>query len=108
MRPLEIVYALFAAIALVTALYYGVPYWVSPTASFSEFGTMAHANGPAALLSTDVAILYILASFWIVVEGRRLRLRNLWVYLLANTFVAVAFGLALFLFARERRVNERS
>lgn len=101
MKPLVLVYALFALAAFVSAAYFGVPYWASPNASFSEFGQLAFANGPSATLSADVSVLYVLANVWILIEARRQKMRFAWLYLVANTCVAVAFGLSLFLLVRE-------
>ncbi len=95
-------YLLFAAVGLVTALYFGTPYWRSPGASFSGFVALAYANAPAATLSVDTTVLYLLANVWIVHEGRRQGMRHLWAYVLGNTFIAVAFGLSMFLWSRER------
>ncbi len=74
----------------------------APGASPADFVRLAYANGPAATLSVDVTVLYVLANFWIVHEGRRRGMRHLWAYVLCNTFVAVAFGLGLFLWRREQ------
>lgn len=95
-------YLVFAAAGLVTALYFGVPYWRSPDASLGGFVALAYTNAPAATLSVDTTVLYFLATAWIIHEGRRLGMRHLWAYVLGNTFVAVAFGLSLFLWQRER------
>lgn len=95
-------YLVFAAVGLITALHFGVPYWRSPDASFGGFVALAYANAPAATLSVDTTVLYFLATTWIIHEGRRLGMRHLWAYVLGNTFVAVAFGLSLFLWQRER------
>jgi hypothetical protein len=94
-------YALAAVAGTATALYYGVPYWTSPDASFADFGAKAYASGPAATLSADVTVSYFLANVFVVVEGRRSSMRHVWLYVLANTLVAVAAGLALFLCVRE-------
>ncbi len=101
MKPLVVVYGLFAVAAFVSAAYFGVPYWTSPNASLSEFISLAYINGPSATLSADVTVLYVLANVWVVVEGRRQKMRHVWVYVVANTCVAVAFGLALFYLVRE-------
>ena len=101
MKPLVIVYGLFALAAFVSAAYFGVPYWTSPNANLAEFVSLAYINGPSATLSADVTVLYVLANVWILVEGRRQKMRHVWVYVVANTFIAVAFGLSLFLLVRE-------
>lgn len=101
MKPLVIVYGLFALAAFLSAAYFGVPYWTSPGASLSEFIALAYTNGPSATLSADVTVLYPLANLWILIEGRRQKMRFVWLYVVANTCVAVAFGLSLFLLVRE-------
>jgi uncharacterized membrane protein len=101
-----LLYLLLAVLGLLTALYFGVPYWTSPGASFADFGALAFINGPAATLSADVTVLYLLANVWIVHEGRRRGMRHLWAYVLGNTVVAVAFGLGLFLWRRERAISD--
>jgi hypothetical protein len=101
MKPLVFVYGLFAFAGLATSVYFGLPYWTSPGASLSEFISLAYINGPSATLSADVTVLYPLANLWVIVEGRRHKMRHVWVYVLANTGVAVAFGLALFYLVRE-------
>ncbi len=103
---MKYVYLLGAAAGFLTAAYYGTPYIMSPGASVAGFVALANANAPAATLSADLAVVYVVANGWLVVEGRRLGMRFLWAYLLGNTFVAVAFGLSLFLWARERRLAE--
>lgn len=102
---LALAYALAAVAGTVTALYYGLPYWTAPGASLADFGEKAYANGPAATLSADVTVSYVLANVFVVVEGRRCKMRHVWLYVLANTFVAVAAGLALFLCVRELRAR---
>lgn len=102
MRPTTIVYSLLALLGLVTALWFGVPYWTSGGASLVDFVRLAWVNGPAATLGSDAAVLYLIANVFVLLEGRRIGMRHLWVYLLASTFLAVAVGLAAFLAMRER------
>jgi len=101
MKPLVVSYGLLALAGLMTTAYFSVPYWTSPDASLSEFVRLAYSNAPSATLSADLTVVYVLANLWIIVEGRRSKMRHLWLYLLANTCVAVAFGLSLFLLVRE-------
>ncbi len=98
-------YAGFALVGLATALYFGGSYWTSAGASPSAFSALAFANGPAATLSADLTVVYLLANVWVVREGRRLGMRHLWLYVLANTVLAVAVGLPLFLLVREGRLG---
>lgn len=98
-------YILCVVLAALSAVWYGGPYIVGPGSSLTGFVRLAFANGPAAALTSDLLVVYVLMSTWIVIEGRRLGMRHLWVYLVANTMVAVAVGLGLFLVQRERQLR---
>ena len=63
-------------------------------------------SGPAvASLVVDVLVAAIATAVFMVLEGRRLGMRAVWVYVLLIPFVALAFALPLFLAMRERRVR---
>ena len=49
-------------------------------------------------------------TFWTFafMEANRLQMKNPWVYLLATLLVGLSFALPLFLFFRERRLEERN
>jgi Terpene cyclase DEP1 len=47
----------------------------------------------------------IAGTFFILVEGIRLKMKRIWLYLLLTVLVAFAFSLPLFLFMRERQLK---
>jgi hypothetical protein len=53
----------------------------------------------------DVLISSIVLWVFIFVEGRRLGMRNLWVYFIANLVVGVSLAFPLFLCSRENYVR---
>jgi len=64
------------------------------------------SSGPAvASLSLDILIAAIAASIFMIVEGRRIRMRFLWAYLALIPIAAFAFAFPLFLAMRERALN---
>jgi lysylphosphatidylglycerol synthetase-like protein (DUF2156 family) len=65
------------------------------------------ANRVSAFFALDVIVSS--AALWVLVfvEGRRQRMRHLWVYVLCNLLVGVSLALPLFLYLRERRMSER-
>jgi uncharacterized membrane protein len=64
------------------------------------------AGGPTvSSLSWDLAIAAVASVVLIVAEGRRLRMRRVWVYVLLVPLVAFAFALPLFLAAREMHLG---
>jgi hypothetical protein len=61
-------------------------------------------NNVSAAFGADVIISALALFLFIFLEGRRLRMRNLWAYVLCTLPVGVSFGLPLFLFFRQRRL----
>jgi cell division protein FtsW (lipid II flippase) len=62
-------------------------------------------GGPAvSSLSWDLLIAAVASVVFILVEGRRLRMRRVWIYVLLAPLVAFAVALPVFLAARERHL----
>jgi len=70
------------------------------------FVQQANANPAAQSLSRDLAVAATAVTLWMVVESRRLQMRGLVWVLLSCVTVAFAFGAPLFLYLRERRLQE--
>ena len=70
------------------------------------FVSQANANPAAQSLSRDLAIGATAVVIWIVQESRRIKMRGLVWVLLSCITVAFAFGAPLFLYLRERRLEE--
>jgi hypothetical protein len=70
------------------------------------FVRMANANPAAQSLSRDLAVGASAVILWMVVESRRLKMRGLAWVLLSCVTIAFAFGAPLFLYLRERRLQE--
>jgi hypothetical protein len=64
-----------------------------------------HASGFFAL---DVIVSSVVLWIFVYTEGRRLRMRRLWLYVLCNLAIGVSSALPLFLFFRERRLGAES
>jgi hypothetical protein len=62
----------------------------------------SYASGFFAL---DVIVSSVVLWLFVYVEGRRLRMRNLWLYVLCNLAIGVSSALPLFLFFRERKLD---
>lgn len=70
------------------------------------FVQLANANPAAASLSRDLAVAASAISIWMVSEARRLSVKGIGWVLLSCVTVAFAFGCPLFLYLRERRLEE--
>ena len=104
-----------APLYLVLAVAGGVLPWLANLEFMQQYGAsfdfglfvqLANANPAAASLSRDLAIGATAVTIWMVSEARRLSMRGLPWVLLSCVTVAFAFGCPLFLYLRERRLNE--
>lgn len=77
-----------------------------PSFDVGLFVQLANANPAAASLSRDLAIAATAVSIWMVSEARRLQIKGIVWVLLSCVTVAFAFGCPLFLYLRERRLDE--
>ena len=70
------------------------------------FVRLANANPASSSLSRDLAIGATAVVIWIVQESKRLQMRGLPWVLLSCVTLAFACGAPLFLYLRERRLEE--
>jgi Terpene cyclase DEP1 len=59
----------------------------------------------AAFFGLDVIVSSVALWLFVFSEGRRRRMKNLWLYVLCNLAVGVSLALPLFLFFRERALK---
>ena len=70
---------------------------------FTEFSV----NSVAKTAGLDILVTTVALLVFIVFEGRKLGMKNIYIPLVA-TLVGIAFGLAIFLFMRERQYEKES
>jgi hypothetical protein len=64
------------------------------------------ANRISAFFALDVIVSAIVLLVFIQSEGRRLRVRLLWLPMLGTVFVGVSLGLPLFLYLRQSKLDQ--
>lgn len=62
-------------------------------------------NHVSAFFGLDVIVSSVVLWLFVFSEGRRRRMKNLWLYVLCNLAVGVSLALPLFLFFRERKLD---
>jgi hypothetical protein len=62
-------------------------------------------NHASAFFGLDVMVSSLVLWLFVFNEGRRLRMKNLWLYVACNLLVGVSLALPLFLFFRERKLE---
>ena len=99
-RVRQVVYAAAALVGLVLTWYFNLDYAGSDTYNGAWF-----ANSAASSAAVDLIVLSSAASLFMVVEGRRLRMRLPLLHVVAGVVLAMAFAVPLFLCLRERALS---
>jgi hypothetical protein len=71
------------------------------TTDDGSFVDQMTANGVATFMLIDLAVVAVIGLVFMVVEGRRLGMRFLWVYVVLTFAVAISVALPLFLIFRQ-------
>ena len=106
----QILYLGLSIIGLIIPWYYNFQFMNNTGAGLlsfplSDFIRDGFANSAASSLTTDLLIGASAATLFIIIEGRRLRMKYWWVYLILTNLIAFAFAFPLFLFMRERKLE---
>ncbi|HKP85825.1 MAG TPA: DUF2834 domain-containing protein [Blastocatellia bacterium] len=65
------------------------------------------ANRISGFFGLDVIVSSVVLWTFVLTEGRRQRMKRLWVYVVCSLAVGVSLGLPLFLYVRERGIAGR-
>jgi uncharacterized protein DUF2834 len=105
MREQNFTFLILALLGSVVPLAVFVPFVYAHGLAPGLFMKQLFATPVSRFFGFDVLISAI--AFWVFMfrEGRRLEMKNLWIYLVGTLLVGVSFGLPLFLFFRERKIH---
>ena len=77
--------------------------WLDPASTMNGmFG-----NRIAAAFVTDLLFVVLAALIWIVVESKKLGMKNSWVYIVLTLLFGLAGPLPLFLYQREKTLEKK-
>jgi len=107
MTPLMWFYAAFAVGGAVVPWYFNIRYMLETGEMLTPQALIAggFATTLTCSLTSDFLIGTTPVLVWMVVEARRLGMRNWWAYVVLTFLVAFAFSCPLFLFLRERKLQ---
>lgn len=107
LTPLQFFYLLFAIAGFFVPWYYNIQHILTSDVPFTPSNLLAAGMASPMLssLTTDFFIGATPVLIWMMVEGKRLKMKYLWVYVLLTFVVAFAFACPLFLFNRERLLS---
>ncbi len=100
-------YALIALVALPATWINNLAFMTqSDHSSMADFFQAAYVNAAAASLSNDLFLLAQAACIFMVVEGRRVGVRYVWLYILLSALIAISVTFPLFLLARQIKISQ--
>jgi hypothetical protein len=85
-----------------------IPFLREHGLDFQEFWGQLFATRIGGFFGMDVIVSSVVLWVLVGVEGRRAGVRGLWAPIAANFAVGVSLGLPLFLYLRERRLEQLS
>jgi hypothetical protein len=98
-------YALIALLALPATWMNNIAFMQQPNNAFMDFINAAYVNAAAASLSNDLLFVATAASMFMVIEGRRVGVRYVWLYIILSALVAISVTFPLFLLARHLKLT---
>ncbi len=98
-------YLLLAILGAVLPLSQFIPFLTKHGLDLKLFFTFLFNNGVSGFFGMDVIVSSVVLWLFVFTEGRRLRMRRLWVYVVCNLVVGVSLALPLFLLFRERTLD---
>jgi hypothetical protein len=101
-KPLVWVYLLLSITGLVTAWVYNYLAVIEG----QDYGSAWTATAVDLVLTYDLGIVAIAGAIFMIVEGRRIGLKRVWLLLLLSGITAMAFVFPLFLALRERELTK--
>jgi hypothetical protein len=95
-------YAIIALVALVATWSNNIAFMLQPgNTTIQSWYEAVYANYAAASFTNDLFMLALAGCMFIVVEGRRLQMRFVYVYILLSGPIAISVMFPLFLIARQ-------
>lgn len=105
MKP-KTLYLLFCIVGLAAPYAEFIPWLAAHGLNARLFVEHLFANHISAFFGLDVIVSALVLLRFAAVESARIRLRNRWLVVLATLLVGVSLGFPLFLYMRERRLEE--
>lgn len=104
MRP-KVLYLLLCVAGAILPYSQLVPFLRENGLDLGLFVEQLFATRIGAFFGWDVIVSSVVLWVFVLVDGRRAGVKNLWAPIAANLAVGVSLGLPLFLYMRERRIE---
>ncbi|HYX17350.1 MAG TPA: DUF2834 domain-containing protein [Nostoc sp.] len=105
---LKVIYLLLCVLGSVLPYSQFVPFLLEHGLDIKLFFEQLFANKISGFFGMDVIVSSLVLWTFVFWEGTRLKMQNLWVYIACSVLVGVSLGLPLFLFMRERQLEQQA
>ena len=95
------IYLLLSIAGLVGTWYFNILAIQQGSDFFSDWSSSPAVSSA----TTDLLVAASAASIFMYFEGKRLKMKNVWLYILGSFVTAIAFTFPLFLAMRERKIK---
>jgi Terpene cyclase DEP1 len=103
-----LVYGLISLIALPATWINNIAFMTQPNnSSAADFFRSAFVDAAAASLSNDLFLLAFATCIFMVIEGRRVGVRYVWIYIILSAIIAISVTFPLFLIARHIKISSK-
>jgi hypothetical protein len=106
MKPMHLYLALCIAGVLLPCWQF-FPFLIDHGLDLPLFFQQLFATPVSGFFGMDVIVSSVVLWVFVFVDGPKAGVKHLWAPLIANLAVGVSFGLPLFLYLRERRLEQR-
>ncbi|MDZ8079002.1 MAG: DUF2834 domain-containing protein [Nostoc sp. DcaGUA01] len=104
---LKTIYLLLCILGLVLPYSQFVPFLLEHGLDIKLFVEQLFANQISGFFGMDLIVSSLVFWTFVFTEGTRLKMQNLWIYVACNLLVGVSLGLPLFLFMRQRQLEQQ-
>jgi len=100
------VYLALAILGLCWTWYFNILFFqTADDNSLSNFIAQCATTLPAKSVFADITVVLLTFFVWMIVEGRRLKMKVIWLLLPLTFVIAIAFTFPLFMFFREQKLE---
>lgn len=100
-------YILLAILGICYTWYYNIQFYLTVgDTSITNFIAQTATTFPAQSIVADITVVLLVFFVWMITESLKLKIKYWWALIPLTFFIAIAFTFPLFLFMRERRMEQ--
>lgn len=108
MKNYKSIYLWLALVGLIAPYSQYVPYVMEHGFRLSDLWTMLWVNPIVNFYAADLFVTALVATIFMIVEGRRIHLPYWWIAVLCNFGIGLGVGLPIFLYLRAKHLAEQA